>query len=431
MQVEVVQMKRLVRVLLLLGLPDLVFFGCSLGGSDSRVAYVGAQLSLLDIADATSYSLEIVAGGRTILPRDSVKPVPGGLKIILQAQVTPPKAPDGTTLQASHIALSSNGKTAFIVYMEQGAGACGGLDVVDVSTPSRPRIVTSQLFPEVDIAAVAYDGTNIYMGGQKVDVSGNDAYVAKIPWQGNKLGTAVEQQLPGYFATGLVANGSYLYVTTGTTSVTKPDAGMYVLNISDLNVAYSDTGHNLDDLRSVAIVNGNPAAFTAQWPTETGASYEPTVRFYADATLTDTPTDLQLTGFIAQAEAKSWMESVGSYLLVACNLSGVAVINCSSTPTYTANIPAPDLNPSIVPPDAQSSNAVSSGSASSKTLYFIANGEAGLWVGDASTLSSGMDSVAGNIRFGSGQSVNYVAGRNSVVIAAAGTGGLMIMELSN
>jgi hypothetical protein len=38
--------------------------------------------------------------------------------------------------------------------------------------------------------------------------------------------------------------------------------------------------------------------------------------------------------------------------------------------------------------------------------------------------------VAGSIRFGPGESVNFVAGKNRVVVAAAGIGGVMIMELT-
>ncbi len=251
-----------------------------------------------------------------------------------------------------------------------------------------------------------------------------------MPYSAGKLGTQKEAHLPGYFATGLAVNGSSLYVTTGTT-YGGVAAGLYVLDSSTLSLTASDTS-GLDDLRSVAIVNGNPAGFTAQWPTAS-PTHDPTVRTYGSPLLT-TPTDLVLTGYSAQAEAKSWMATIGSYLFVACNLSGVAVMDCTSTLTKVASIPAPSLDPAIVPQAMQSSNAVSSGSASSKTLYFIANGEAGLWVGDTASIldtsSTPGNGVAGSLRFGPGQSVNYVAGRNSVVVAAAGTGGLMIMELT-
>lgn len=393
------------------------------------MSWPGTELVLLDTADADSYSLAI-EGAKGFLARPRGKPVPGDLRILLRAEVAPPTASDGTALQASHIALSPDGKTAFVTYMLRGEARFGALDVFDVSSAASPRLLSHHKFPDADLSAVAFASNTVYLAGSKENGAGN-AWVVSVPFRGNDIviGAYRETHLPGYFAADIAVQGDALLVATGTSSGGVA-AGLYVLDANDLSVVSASDTTGLDDLRSVATDGGAVAAFTGQWPVETPTSAAK-LRFYDGATLSNS-VDLPMPAFSLQAEAKSRMEFIGSYLYVASNRSGVAVVDPAAK-TLVATIPPPDLDPAAVPSANQSSNAVSAGFANSKTLFFIANGEAGLWVGDGDGVlkTDGVPGhgVAGTIRFGSGQSVNYVAAKNGLVVAAAGTGGLKILEL--
>lgn len=412
-----------------------ILAGCAFldgAGQASRVAWPGTELILVDTADAGAYS-RVVASSRS--PASAVaragKPVPGDLRIMLRAEVAPPETADGTVLQASHIALAPDGKTAFATYMLQGEARYGALDVFDVSDPAVPRLVSQDQFPDADLAAVVFGGNTVYLAGSKEDAAGN-AWVVAIPFQGNRIviGAYRETHLPGHFATDLAVRGDSLLVATGTTAGGAA-AGLYVLDAKDLSIVSARDTAGLDDLRSVAGNGELVAAFAGQWPADAPTS-EAKLRFY-DGTGLLNPLDLSLPAFSVQAEAKSRMEFIGPYLYVASNRSGVAVVD-PVTRALAATVPPPSLDPAIVPLENQSSNAVSSGFANSKTVYFIANGEAGLWVGDGDGIldAGGVPGhgIAGTVRFGAGQSVNYVAAKNGLVVAAVGIGGLKILELT-
>jgi len=146
-----------------------------------------------------------------------------------------------------------------------------------------------------------------------------------------------------------------------------------------------------------------------------------------------TRTRIDVPGVGATPESKSglaWIASGGKNLYaVSANRNGVAIVDAESGNLLTT-IPAPDL--STVKPENQASNSVSTGTASDKATFFIANGEAGLYVGDLDLIGDAEASwgIAGTIRFGEGQSVNYASSKNNVVVAATGTGGLKILELA-
>jgi hypothetical protein len=413
-----------------------VVSSCSLSTStsgSSRVTYPNTVLSLVDITDASSYSKAIVPG--TGAMAKGSHSAPGGAVITLVAEVTPPKAADGTTLQASHVALTTNGKYAFVSYMLKGDANYGAIDFFDVSKPSHPTLLSSTSFPTFDIAAVVENSGTIYLAGQTVDESGagNSAKVMAIPYSGGTLQTskAVSATFGGYFATDIVYQNNLVYVTTGTTSTTQPKVGLFALDPKTLAVKKSvTTGY--PDLRSVAISKDvGVAVFEAQYslssPTATAH-----LDIYQDGDLSTTPNSIDLTKYPATAQAKSKIEYYKGTLLVAANKSGVVIAN-PNTLKVQADVPAPNL--AGILPENQSSNAVSVGTAGSKDIVFIANGEAGLWVGDGDSFQSqttdGTGSINGSIRFGVGQSVNYVASKNSLVVAAVGTGGLKVLTLSD
>lgn len=429
--------------LALVSITDASSYSSAVGAraSDGRIAVANARVAVANGRIADANGRIAVANGRIAEANARASALPGGGGIYLRAEVRPPATPEGTSLQASHVALPPSANYAFVGYMLQGDAAYGALDVFDISNPSYPVLVTTALFPGIDISVVAYDASVVYLGGQKTDETGKgeSAWVGAYDFTGNgHLASApyAERSLPGYFVTDISVKGDVVYLTTGSQSPAYPATnlavGAYALSRATLATTRSDTG-GLPDARSI-IAGGNAvAAFTAQWANPATSA---AVRIY-DESLTEAKSIA--LGATATAESKSGMayfQGAGTlgraYYAVALNQGGVAIVDPEGAGSVIATIPAPSL--ASIAADRQASNSISAGEANSAKLFFIANGEAGLWVGNLASINDAAASPAygieGTIRFGAGQSVNYAASKNRVVVAAAGTGGLKILELT-
>lgn len=414
----------------------IIFASCSLSNSQdsSRLTKVNQELSLVDINDTTTYS----TAPKGVRATAKAKPdVPGGATITLIAEVEPPTTSSGETLQASHIYLTPDGKTAFVSYMLQGDSTAGALDVFDVASPDNPQLLFSSLFDTAenafDIAVVHADANTVYLAGQKIDQTGkgNSAYVVSVPYSkkdGLNIAALKSVSLPGYFATDIALTEHDLFVTTGAYSATQPNVGLYVLDPSTLEIKNKvTTGY--PDLRSVAYQSSDIAVFEAQ-----SASPVATARIdiYKNSDISAAPVSVDLKDYPPDAEAKSKIAYYKDTLFAAANRSGVVIVDAKNGKIQGC-VPAPALDTAIVELKDQTSNAVSSGNTGKKDLIYIANGEAGLWVGDAAGLeaqtTSSTENIAGTIRFGAHESVNYVAAKNATVICASGLGGIKILTI--
>ena len=415
----------------------LLFAACTLDNppdASGRMSYLDEELNLVDIADASTYSRTSPGESRAIATKGA--PAPGGAVIKLVAEVSPPEDEQGYELQASHVALTSNGKYAIVSYMLREDPASGALDIFNISNPSKPTLLTTTLFPDFDIAAVIEEGGTLFLAGQTPDQSdeGKSARVVSLSFSAAGAVDLTSQksvQLPGYFATDLVRQNGLLFVTTGTYSLNQPSAGLYALNPATLATSGNVTG-GYPDARSVAADGSDMAVFEAQYSNPAaGCSLD----IYDNGDLASAPSFIDLSSYPATAEAKAkltYFPSAKLYL-VATNRSGVAIVDAQAK-SLKAGIPAPSLAASLVPLENQTSNAVSMGNAGGKDIVLIANGEAGLWVGDGDLIKSQTSrttaSVNGSIRFGAGESVNFVASKNTFAVAAVGTGGLKMITIT-
>jgi len=414
----------------------LFFMACALGNlpdTSDRVSYPNEVLSLVDITDADTYSRAILTGSRVSAPK--APEAPGGAVIKLVAEVSSPLDGQGRELQASHVALTSNGKYAIVSYMLRGNDASGAIDVIDVSNPAKPKLLSTNLFPNFDIAAVIEETGTLFLAGQTPDQSGagQSARVVSLSFSGSGVVNTDSQksvQLPGYFATDLVRQNGLLFVTTGTYSSIQPAVGLYALDPITLADSTSVTS-GYPDARSTAVDGSNVAVFEAQYSDPTTKCH---LDIYANGNLNSTPASIDLSAYPAIADSKAKMAyfQAGNQFLIAANRSGVAIVDAQSK-SLVAGIPAPALSSALVPLENQSSNAISIGNAGGKDIVFIANGEAGLWVADGDLIKSQNSittaSINGSIRFGAGESVNFVASKNTLAVAAVGTGGLKMLTV--
>jgi len=394
---------------------SLFFSACSFPEAElaSRISYPGNTLELLDTLSAKSPEALLSKAARA-----AEKSSPG-IKLVLAAEVTSPSL-EGTLLQASHVAISPDGKYGFVSYMLKGEAYGGGIDLFDLADPGKPILLQSELFPNIDIAATAYDANVLYFAGAQ---SGVGAVVFSMPFARGRLQigepTAIVP-LRGFFATDIAISGSRLFVTTGT------QGGLYCLPKNDLSAIASKDELGLDNLRSVGASSGFVAAFDASLA---GSASRLILYPYSAFNNADASSGRDRVAIVTGAtmpEAKSRIELLGSYAILAANEAGARVIDIATgleVAAYPVEVPTGILVENCV------TNAVSTGLAGSKDVFFLANGEAGLYVGSYSQAPSWKGSLLGRVSFGSGISVNYVAGKNGMLFAATGLGGLKIIKL--
>lgn len=329
----------------------------------------------------------------------------------LVAEIAPPSV-GGTTLQATSVALDGN--FAFISYAVAGSQAIGGVDVVQVKGGKNASIKSSVTFTDTDVNAVTTDGAFIFLA----EATNNPAFdpltavAEKIPSNGGKLtlSGSVRRPVSSFVATSSAVNAGTLYVTTGNTG------HLYRFNATTLAVtdsfALADARWVDADNTSIVVVQGTPGRLSV-FNTSSGAltaTYS-----FAGATI---------------PESKSTVRIIGGKALIAAGDGGVRLINLA-TGTSVGSLPrvtVAGLDPSVTV-----TNAVGA----SGTYVFMSNGEAGIYVAQASQDLANMSgdtpltlTTLGKLQFSSLQSVNHVAYDGSTLVIASGLGGVKVVDVT-
>lgn len=334
-----------------------------------------------------------------------------GFSLKLVAEVLPPSI-DGQLLQATSISMQGN--TAIVSYNMRGAQYLGGIDVYNTTDSKKPRLKSEALFNDTDVNSVSFDEGTVY-AAEATGSSGfpDPAVLEVIKMQNEKLVLEGNQCVPltSFAGTGVVILGKTIYATSG-------DNGG--LSVFDQNGLTMMTSVGLHDARwvdaaegNVVVVQGTPGRISVF--SEGGLGLLGTYYF--------TGADI--------SESKSTVEVVGGKAFVGAGSGGAQVLSVS-TGTVVGTVERPDpaslgLDPSVVV-----TNAV----AVDNDLMFISNGEAGVYVAQASkdfdkTGSEEQQQITllGKLRFDDLQSVNHVAYKVKNLIIASGLGGLKIVEI--
>ncbi|WDF61944.1 hypothetical protein PQ462_11265 [Flavobacterium sp. KACC 22758] len=310
------------------------------------------------------------------------------------AEIKPPVDANGKTLQASHVTV--NGNYAYVSYITRGDVYSGAIDVIDVSDPYKPKLVTSALIPNTDITSLTYSNGNLIIGAAKdVDkdplLGSNPAVVFNMPLSSglltdklttnyleSRVTTDVAANTSNYFAvTG--DNGSLFKISTSTKAVTGKTAMADLRSIA----LTSDKVVTLSGTKGVNIYNQTTLALQKSFTTSTDVS-----------------------------GAKRTMDIDGTKLLVSEGPNGLGVydINSGSKLQTIAIATAGEDNVT---------NAVSINDG----YAFLANGALGLNVYQPGTQYSLLGSV------GIAGSSNYVKSSGNYIYVASGTGGLKIIKM--
>ena len=120
------------------------------GQSSNNITITSDQSTLNQRLDLTNSGVISIENGA--LAGKSAETTNTSFPLVQIAEVKPPVDANGRTLQASHITV--NGNYAYVSYITRGDVYSGAIDVIDVSDPYKPKLVTSALIPNTDITSI-------------------------------------------------------------------------------------------------------------------------------------------------------------------------------------------------------------------------------------------------------------------------------------
>jgi hypothetical protein len=406
-------MKHIPEITLFIGL-GLVLWGCSKSSnpisSDETPTESDGRTSIFN--DDTYLNTDV-----TDLNDSVIVDPPGGTRkgyavqafsMRLIAQISPPKV---SKKQVQATSVSLNGSYAYISYNMVGNPYLGAIDVVSISG-TRARTVSRATFTDTDVSSIVYFNNKVYMA----EATGNVAYYppaiaevlslssGKLTLKGN-----IRSQLSSFVATCAAAANGKIYGTTGNAG------GLYTLSQDSLKVLsytpLTDARWVDLDAQYIAVVQGGGKLSTFD------VSSGSLLNTYSFAG----------TGI---AESKSTVRVIGGKALIAAGDGGVKLMNLA-TGTIVGSIPR------TIVAGLDSSLSVTNAVDASGQYVYISNGEAGVYVAQASQALENLSgntpislTVLGKLRFSSQQSVNHVAFNGSTLVIASGLGGVKVVTVT-
>ena len=360
----------------------------------------------ISLADNTSAYIFGDTAKKTI--KSSKGTLSSSVTIQLIARLSPPEY-NGEVLQASHVRIVDH--YAYVTYNTQGPRYLGGVDIVDISSPADPKLVSSVIFinketnkgKDVSAVDVKYSQaaeSNTFLWITGADETRDSAFAERYKLNSSnqfESGQSVNFSLKGYVGTDVRFYNDKVYVTSGT------GGGLTILDNQMKEVSFM----NLENARSVDVnkdfeiaLGGNPGHLynPGIWDKEIGGSTDP--------------------------EAKSILRLYNKFALVALGEEGLKCYDLSS------NMPSKAISalPRPVVPEGESPmDYVTNGvSVSDNGWVYVANGAGGLDIAKIDT--DGQLTWMGNVNLES--SVNFVEANANYVFVARGVLGLKILKVT-
>ena len=342
---------------------------------------------------------------RTI--KSSKGSTPSSVTIQLIARILPPVY-NGEVLQASHVRVVDH--YAYVSYNTQGPRYLGGVDIVDISAPDDPGLISGVLFinqetnkgkdvssVDAEFAPSGKGNTLLWITG--ADETSDSAFVERYELNSSQQFESAQSlnfSLKGHVGTDVRFYNDKVFVTSGT------GGGLTVLDNQMKEVSFL----NLENARSVDInkdyeiaLGGNPGHLynPGLWDKEIGGAMD--------------------------SGAKSIVRLYNNFALVALGEEGLKCYDISSSvPSLVSSLPGPAL-----PEGGDAWDYVTNGvSVSPNGWVYIANGAGGLDV--AKIDADGQLTWMGNVNLGA--SVNYVEANGNFVFVARGILGLKILKVT-
>ena len=328
--------------------------------------------------------------------------------IQLIAALYPPEY-NGEVLQASHVRIVDH--YAYVSYNTQGPRYLGGVDIVDISSPNNPKLVSSVVFinketnkgkdvSSVDVKFSPSATSNTFLWITGADETRDSAFAERYKLNSSnqfESGQSVNFSLKGYVGTDVRFYNDKVYVTSGT------GGGLTILDNQMKEVSFM----NLENARSVDVnkdfeiaLGGNPGHLynPGIWDKEIGGSTDP--------------------------EAKSILRLYNKFALVALGEEGLKCYDLSSNipSTVISALPRPTVPEGESPRDYVTNGV----SVSNNGWVYIANGAGGMDIAKIDT--DGQLTWMGNVNLEA--SVNFVEANANYVFVARGVLGLKILKVT-
>ena len=389
---------------------------------------LGNRITLID--DSSHTIIDTTSDGE----KGSITPKTLGSSVTIRliAQLSPPKY-NQEVLQASHIRIVNG--YAYIAYNTQGPRYLGGVDIVNISSSTNPKLVSNVTFinkttnqgKDVSSIDVEVNGKSAKCSSTEpviVWIAGAEEYNPLIQTpaivekytlnSSNQFQSSQPRHfygLSGYVGTDVkvstVGGVTKIYATSGT------GGGLTVLNDTLKKLDYL----SIANARSVDVnskytiaLGGNPGHLYSlgSWDKEVGGATDPEAK--------------SIVRLYSSSNAKC--STTYDFALVALGEAGLKCFNLTST---TPAIAVSSLPRPTVPNGGSAWNYVTNGVSISNGWVYIANGAGGLDIAKLDT-STGKLTLLGNINLGS--SVNFVEASSNYVFVATGLGGLKILKVT-
>lgn len=400
----------------------LLFAGCSVNNDDFSNTGYSIQNDEVKLGERlTETNQEITVQSTT---NEAAKRVnPHSFSLTLVAEIDAPVV-DGVETQATMVDIFRNSARAAVSYNVQGVDYIGALDAIQVTSSPNFKAITVKSgiqFTNAKSNALFMDGRDLWIAqatnDPSITQSGSNSVARKFGLTDFEINdNPVHTSVRGFAANSIHESDGIVYVTSGS------NAGLTLFN-SDLSeeIEFIDIPEarwvDTDDSR-IVVLAGNP-------DTETGTLH---VLDKTDRSALHPPHTFD-SKYIQ--EAKNTVEIKGDLAIVSAGRSGTHLIDLI-TGDVVDTIPVPDAAALDLDPDAVVSNAASA----DEEFIFISNGEAGVYVAEASidldNYSSGDQlsiELLGYLEFDDFQSANHVAYRNRTLFVAAGLGGVKAVML--
>ena len=325
----------------------------------------------------------------------------GDYPLTLVAQIRPPSFRGGENLTASHVDIV--GDYAYVSYNTIEAAYAGGIDIVYIADPLRPRLTSRLYYLNADINSLKYDNGFIYAAGgvdaEKSVTATANSFVAKIPVSNGRfnLSNGISYGFQeGFNANDVLINGSSVLMTSGR------DGYLTEFDKQSLEIINESP---YADLRSLATDNGQIAVLDASFGVrflDSGFSETRQIPIDSDFRLAD----------------KRTLDISSDRVVVAEGSKGAGIYSASSG-SLLEYIPIP-ISPDLVAEE----NIVTNATALNEGVLLMANGGAGLCLSED---NNGVDLV-GIIELQG--SINYVASKDDYIFAASGKRGLQIIKMN-
>ena len=159
------------------------------------------------------------------------------------ASVDAPQSPDAKLpVQATAFAIQDN--YAYIVYNYAGETVLGALDIVDLTSPRRPQIVSTTFFNTAEFSDVKVSGRYVYMVGAESDVEEGAVFKVVSVSDPRRPVEVASVSLTGYYGTSLALERDRAYVSVADNfgvveiDISNPEKPAVALKASLMNATF-------------------------------------------------------------------------------------------------------------------------------------------------------------------------------------------------